>query len=68
LAASTTARQAEAAVGLLAKTGEAVKIADAGNQRNAKRETVSAVAAWFREDTKPFYKADSVFSKAMSLS
>ena len=47
----------------LAKLGKAVNIADASNQRKAKSETASAVAVAFREDTKPFDKADSVFHK-----
>lgn len=47
----------------LAKLGKAVKIADASNQGKAKCETVSAVTIAFREDTKPFEKADSVFNK-----
>ena len=47
----------------LAKLGTAVNIADASNQRKAKSETASAVAVAFREDTKPFDKADSVFHK-----
>ena len=47
----------------LAKLGKAVKIADASNQGKAKGETVSAVSIGFREDTKPFDKADGVFNK-----
>ena len=47
----------------LAKLGKAVNIADASNQRKTKCETASAVAVAFREDTKPFDKADSVFHK-----
>ena len=47
----------------LAKLGKAVKIADSCNQRKAKSETVPAISAAFREDTKPFDKADSVFNK-----
>ena len=47
----------------LAKLSKAVNIADASNQRKAKSETASAVAVAFREDTKPFDKADSVFHK-----
>lgn len=47
----------------LAKLDKAVKIADASNQGKAKGETVSAIAIAFREDTKPFDKADSVFNK-----
>ena len=47
----------------LAKLGKAVKVADASNQRKAKGKTVSAVAVAFRENTKPFDKADSVLNK-----
>ena len=47
----------------LAKLGKSVKIAEAGHQRKAKSETVSAVAIAFREDTKSFDKSDSVFNK-----
>ena len=47
----------------LAKLDKAVKIADANNQGKAKDKTVSAVAIAFREDAKPFDKADSVFNK-----
>ena len=46
----------------LAKLGKAVKIADTSNQRKAKRETMPAVAIAFRENAKPFDKADSVFN------
>ena len=46
----------------LAKLGKAVKIADSSNQRKAKRETTPAVAIAFRENAKPFDKADSVFN------
>ena len=48
----------------LAKLGKAVKIADSSNQRKAKRETTPAVAIAFRENAKPFDKADGVFNKA----
>ena len=47
----------------LAKLGKTVKITDTSNQRKAKRETMPAVAIAFRENTKPFDKADSVFNK-----
>ena len=47
----------------LAKLGKAVKIADTSNQRKAKRETMPAVAIAFRENAKPFDKADSVFNQ-----
>lgn len=47
----------------LAKLGKTVKIADTSNQRKAKRETMPAVAIAFRENAKPFDKADSVFNK-----
>jgi len=47
----------------LAKLDKAVKVADASNQRKAKCKTVSAIAVALREDTKSFYKADSVFNK-----
>ena len=47
----------------LAKLGKAVKIADTSNQRKAKRETIPAVAIAFRENAKPFDKADGVFNK-----
>ena len=47
----------------LAKLGKAVKIADTSNQRKAKRETMPAVAIAFRENAKPFDKADGVFNK-----
>ena len=56
-------REAVAGNRPLAKLGKAVNIADASNQRKAKSETASAVAVAFREDTKPFDKADSVFHK-----
>lgn len=47
----------------LAKLDKAVKVADASNQRKAKVKTVSVVTIAFREDTKPFDKADSVHNK-----
>lgn len=47
----------------LAKLDKAIKIADTSNQGKAKCETASAVSIAFREDTKPFDKADSVFNK-----
>ena len=47
----------------LAKLAQAVKVADASNQRKAKCKTVSAIAVALREDTKSFDKADSVFNK-----
>ena len=47
----------------LAKLGKAVKIADTSHQRKAKRETMPVVAIAFRENTKPFDKADSVFNQ-----
>ena len=47
----------------LAKLGKAVKIADTSNQRKAKRETMPAVAIAFRENAKPFDKADGVFNQ-----
>ena len=47
----------------LAKLGKTVKIADTSNQRKAKCETMPAVAIAFRENAKPFDKADSVFNK-----
>ena len=47
----------------LAKLGKTVKITDSSNQRKAKRETMPAVAVAFRENAKPFDKADSVFNK-----
>ena len=47
----------------LAKLGKAVKIADASNQRKAKSKAVSAVSIAFREDAKPFDKADSMLNK-----
>ena len=46
----------------LAKLGKPVKIADTSNQRKAKCETMPAVAIAFRENAKPFDKADSVFN------
>ena len=47
----------------LAKLAQAVKVADASNQRKAKCKTVSAIAVALREDTKSFDKADNVFNK-----
>ena len=47
----------------LAKLGKAVKIADTSSQRKAKCETMPAVAIAFRENAKPFDKADSVFNQ-----
>ena len=47
----------------LAKLAQAVKVADASNQRKAKCKTVSAIAVALREDTKSFDKTDSVFNK-----
>ena len=47
----------------LAKLGKTVKIADSSNQRKAKCETMPAVAIAFRENAKPFDKADGVFNK-----
>ena len=47
----------------LAKLGKTVKIADSSNQRKAKCETMPAVAIAFRENAKPFDKADSVFNQ-----
>ena len=56
-------RQVDTIIRPLAKLGKAVKIADTSNQRKAKRETMPAVAIAFRENAKPFDKADSVFNK-----
>ena len=50
----------------LAKLSEAVKIADASNQREAESKAFSAIAVTFREDTKPFNKANGVFNKDTS--
>ena len=47
----------------LAKLGKAVKITDTSNQRKAKCEAMPAVAIAFRENAKPFDKADSVFNQ-----
>ena len=47
----------------LAKLAQAVKVADASNQRKVKCKTVSAIAVALREDTKSFDKADNVFNK-----
>ena len=47
----------------LAKLGKAVKIADTSNQRKAKCEAMPAVAIAFRENAKPFDKADGVFNQ-----
>ena len=52
----------------LAKLAQAVKVADASNQRKAKCKTVSAIAVALREDTKSFDKADNVFNKDTVLS
>ena len=46
----------------LAKLSKAVKIADTSNQGKAKCETFSAIMIAFREETKSFNKADSVFN------
>ena len=47
----------------LAKLGKTIKIADSSNQRKAKCEAMPAVAIAFRENAKPFDKADGVFNK-----
>ena len=56
-------RGQEAFIRPLAKLAQAVKVADASNQRKAKCKTVSAIAVALREDTKSFDKADNVFNK-----
>ena len=47
----------------LAKLAQAVKVADASNQGKTEGKALSSVTVTFREDTKPYDKADGVFNK-----